>query len=221
MADIKHPCRVLIVGRARSGKTTMGVKVIQQLLPQVDEFMIVSPTYRLQKTWDPIRGSVELAHDSVVTMIELLSKMVLNENGDDHTEGERIPTRRLIVLDDVSYDRSLNEGNKGTLNKLCYNAAHMNLSIVVICHKTSNIGAGMKENLEWLILFNTINGNELDNLYENFSITKKKREFHELFTREIWNRIQDESEAHPFLAVDFTKGGLVYYMLRERINLMS
>src|SRR6185436_19471849 len=37
---IKHPCRVLIFGRSQSGKTTLAVKLIQWLLPQVDQAII-------------------------------------------------------------------------------------------------------------------------------------------------------------------------------------
>ena len=221
MGDIKHPARILVVGRSRSGKTTMGVKLIEYLLPQVDELLIVSPTFKLQPTWDPIRESVYLAHDHVETMIDILDSVLIADTEGGHKEGTQIETKRLLVLDDVSYDRVLNEGNKGILNKLAYATHHLNLSILIIVHKSSNIGAGMKENADWLLLFKTVNNNELDNLYDCFGVTRTKKEFHTLFKKEIWDKIQSGEEAHPFIAVDFTKGGLAYYMLRERLQLVD
>lgn len=197
----------------------MGVKCIEYLLPQVDEVFICSPTYEFQKIWDPIRNRVTLVHDSTTAVFDALYATIKNTIGfEDHKIGEKIETKRLLVLDDVSYEKAINQGNKGNFNAFAYNARHWNLSIVAIVHKTSNIGAGMRENCEGLILFNTVNMNEVGVLYDNYGITKTKKQLIELFHQFIWNRIQKGEDAHPFLFVDLLHGKIVYDKLRTRLQ---
>lgn len=216
---LQHPYRLLIIGKSQSGKTTLGVKCIEYLIPQVDEVYVVSPTYEFQETWAPIREYVTLYHDSTATIFETLKSTISNSIGhEDAVIGQRIETKRLLILDDVSYEKNLNQGNKGTFNSFAYNAVHWNLSLVVIVHKTSNIGAGMKENCDGLILFNTINLKEVDNIYENYGIVRTRKQMYSLFEQFIWNKIQQGEDLHPFLFVDLKHGGLVYGKLKERLE---
>lgn len=214
-----HPYRLLIIGKSQSGKTTLGIKCAEYLIPQVDEVYVISPTYEFQHSWDPIRPSVHLAHDSAVVVFDALKSTISNSIGhEDNKMGERIEERRLLILDDVSYEKALNQGNKGTFNSFAYNAVHWNLSILCIIHKTSNIGAGMKENCDGLILFNTVNTNEVENIYNNYGVVKTKKQMHALFDQFIWDPIQKGEDNHPFLFVDLKHGGLVYYKLKERLQ---
>lgn len=214
-----HPYRLLIIGRSLSGKTTLGIKCAEYLIPQVDEVYVVSPTFEFQHTWDPIRESVTLAHDSVQVILDVLKSTFVNSIGhEDHKMGERLETKRLLILDDVSYEKALNQGNKGTFNMLAYNAVHWNLSIICIAHKTSNIGAGMKENSDGLVLFNTVNPTEVENIYDCFGIVQSKKQLTSLFQQFIWQPIQSQEDGHPFLFVDFKHGGLVYNKLKERLQ---
>ena len=41
-----HPCRIVIVGRSQSGKTTLAMDIIQYLIPQVDEVCILKKEWR-------------------------------------------------------------------------------------------------------------------------------------------------------------------------------
>lgn len=214
-----HPYRLLIVGKSQSGKTTLGIKCAEYLIPQVDEVYVVSPTFEFQHTWDPIRESVTLAHDSPAVVFDALKATFTNSIGhEDHKMGEKIELKRLLILDDVSYERTLNQGNKGAFNSFAYNAVHWNLSILCIIHKTSNIGAGMKENCDGLILFNTVNLTEVDKIHDCYGVVKTKKQMNSLFEQFIWDPIQKGEDAHPFLFVDLKHGGLVYYKLKERLQ---
>lgn len=197
----------------------MAVKCIEYLAPQVDEIYICSPTYEFQKTWDPIREKVTLVHDSTKPVFDALYSTIKNTIGfDDHKIGERIETKRLLILDDVSYEQAINQGNKGNFNAFAYNTRHWNLSIVAVVHKTSNIGAGMKENCEGLILFNTVNMNEVENIYKNYGVVKTKKQLANLFDQFIWDKIQKGEDKYPFLFVDLIHGNLVYDKLRTRLQ---
>lgn len=214
-----HPYRLVIVGKSQSGKTTLGIKCAEYLIPQVDEVYVVSPTFEFQHTWDPIRESVTLAHDSPAVVFDTLKTTFTNSIGhEDHNMGERVEIKRLLILDDVSYDKTLNQGNKGAFNSFAYNAVHWNLSILCIIHKTTNIGAGLKENCDGLVLFNTVNLEEVDKLYESYGIVKSKKQMRALFEQFIWDPIQKSEDAHPFLFVDLKHGGIVYRELKERLQ---
>lgn len=178
----------------------MGLKVVEHLLSQVECVVVCSPTFHLQNTWDPIRKRVDLYADSLYNITKVLLKYI------NSLEGKSC----LIVLDDVSSERSLNEGSVGVLNQLAYNAIWMNVSMVVICHRYSNLGGGIRENVEHLLIFQTITNDQLKVLSENFSITGNKKDFIEIYKQIVVRPILEGKDEYPFLYICF-KGGVKVY----------
>ncbi len=206
-----------MIGKSQSGKTTLGVQIAEWLIPQVDETYVVSPTFEFQPTWAPIRNLVTMYHDGPDPVFSALYKAIKNSIGDEeHKLGTKVDTKRLLICDDVSYEKALNLGNKGTFNAFAYNAVWWNLSILVLVHKTTNIGAGMKENCDALIVFNVIK-KEYKALYDTFGIMgKNQREFDEAMYQLIKKPILEETNLHPFIFV-ILKSGHIYYCLKEKI----
>lgn len=220
LEKIKHPCRIIVIGRSQSGKTTLAMDMIQYLLPQVDELIICSPTFNMQETWGPVRPYVTLHHDSLEVILKTLMSKIKEYVGDDEKNiGKKIPTKRLIVLDDVSYEKALNQGNKGALNGLCYNCVWWNITLLVICHKLVNVGAGMRENSEHLLLLNNQNMAEVKKVYDNFGIMPTKKDLEKLYGELIWEPIKSGADEHPFIYVNFKEGGTVYNKFSEKLNL--
>lgn len=221
MQDIKHPCRTLIVGKSQSGKTTLAMDVIQVLIPQVDEVWICSPTYRHQPTYKPIREQVTIYHQSLIVILRTLKKIMIHAVANDkHVEGEKVEVKRLLVLDDVSYEKDLNTGSKGILNSLFYNAVWWNMSLVVICHGVVNVGKGIRENLEHLILFQTVVGAEKEAIYETWGgyFADTKKEFMKFFKQEITLKVKENPEERPFIYVNL-RTGKVYYKFKEELQI--
>lgn len=215
---INHPFRLAVIGKSQGGKTTFAVKVIEYLIPQVDEVYITSPTYELQETWNPVRPFVTVYHDGPVVLFKALHTAIVNEIGaEDHKVGKPLKTKRLLICDDVSYEKALNEGNKGIFNGFAYNAVWYNLSMVVIVHKSSNIGAGIKENCDGLALFNVVQ-KEMKPLFDTFGITSNFKQFRELIHKEIKEKITSGEDKYPFLYYDL-KNEKLYFKMREELML--
>lgn len=158
-------------------------------------------------------------HDNPDTLFTSLFRAIKNSIGDeDHKVGTKVDTKRLLICDDISYEKALNLGNKGVFNAFAYNAVWWNLSMLVMVHKTTNIGAGMKENCDALVVFNVVK-KEYKALYETFGMFgNNQREFDNIMHQLIKKPILDETNAHPFIFV-ILKNGKIYYCLKERILL--
>lgn len=219
MQVINHPFRLLVIGKSQSGKTTMAMKCLERLITQVDETYVVSPTYEYQPTWEPIRPYVTHYHDDPAAVFKAIQGAINSSFGDEnHKMGTKVEKKRLLICDDVSYHRALNEGNKGILNGMAYNAVWWNLSIVCIVHKTANIGAGMKENCDGLIILNVI-PKELKPIFETFGMAcKNQRQFNDLMHQFISKKIESGEDKHPFLFFDLKSGGLLYYKMQEKLE---
>lgn len=190
----------------------------------MDEIIVASPTFAYQKTWDMLRPFVDYYHEDVQLVLDNIYEKLKEEHDEDKemkdNAGEKIAVKRLLIFDDVSYEYALNEGNKGSLNGLAYNAVHWNLTMLAICHKSTNIGAGLKENSDFVMFFNTQTPKERKNLWEYFGFNYKKEKDFEQFwdtfmTRPIYNGV----DLYPFIMMDNRAGGQLYYKMKERINL--
>jgi hypothetical protein len=194
------------------------VKIVDWLAQQVDEVHVISPTYRFQATWDPVRGQVDAFFDDPQSYLKGLELIIKREIQDEeHEDGIRLQHKRLIIFDDVSFEKSMNEGSKGFFSGLAYNAVHWNISLLVIAHRMSNISAGMRENCEYLTLFNTNSNEEVEELSKHFSAGLNKKSFLGLFKKTIWDNIQTGEDRYPFLFFDYNEGGLIYYKMQERL----
>ena len=191
------------------------------LRPQVDEVIVASSTFEFQDTWDPVRKMIDIDHDSLAVVLDYVNKKVQEAVSDEgRKKGMRLKTKRLIVLDDVTHERSLKQSSgKGTLAKLCYNAAHWNISLLVITHSMQAISSSLKGNCEFLFLFNTTRREEIEELYKAYGIARSKKQAELLFDQEIWNNIQTGKDKHPFLMWDLASGGILYFKMQEKIKL--
>lgn len=188
------------MGRSQSGKTTMAVKIVEHLLPSVDKLVICSPTFDLQPTWKNLKNRVDLYSDSLPNLCNVLLKYL------NSLEGKSC----LLVLDDVSGERSLNEGSRGVLNRIAYNAVWMKVSTVIICHRLSNIGSGVRENIEHLLLFQTINSKQEKDISDNFNVIGDKKAFLGLYNEVVTKPIMSRTNLHPFLYICFKDGVRIY-----------
>lgn len=194
--SIKHPFRAMVVGKSQSGKTTFAVRLVMHMRNKVERVIIVSPTYSLQPTWQPVKKYVD---DTLIF-----------ESGERYTNTyddirkiitkDRSKVKTLLVMDDLSSEKSLNPGSKGSLSWLVYNAVWLNLSIIVIAHRLSSVTLAIRENLEHLFVFTLINVNEIKKLAQEFNITGDQELMKELYTLAVARPVIN-GDSHSFLYV--------------------
>jgi hypothetical protein len=199
---------MLIVGKSQSGKTTKGVEVVKHMLSYVHNVVVVAPTFEMQHTWDDVRKHVT---NNFITGDGMYEKI----RGDLEEEGY---PPSLLVIDDVSAEKSLNQGTKGGLNWLIYNAVWINLSIIVIAHKLSSVSSGLKENLEHVLFFTTTRPKEVKAIAEEFNITGDVKSMRLLYEHAVSSPMRS-GDPHSFLYVDMGSPPRYFRKFEALINL--
>jgi len=214
--EIHHPARILILGRSLSGKTTLAVKLVQWLLGEVDCIIICSPTFEAQTTWEPISPFVDKLFDETNGGAEAATHYVYIQ-----AKKSQFSKRILLIFDDVSWDPKMNTGSMGPLARLAFNAMHMNISLICVSHRTATITNSVRESADFLFLFNAQSDNEITDLSKTFTIPGTKKEFVSLFNTHVKRPIEDKTNTHPFLFINYRNGLSVYENMKRPINISS
>lgn len=207
LEQFKHPCRILLIGKPQSGKTTVAVKIISYLAPQVDRIYVCSPTYDKQPTWDFV--------DHLITRVFSYPDEALYEI--DQKVAENPNTRFMLCLDDVSFEKILNEGSKGILSKLAYNGTWMNVTLCGIVHRPTAIGIPLRDAADHVLIFNLTNQKTIKTIAEEFSITGKTRDFIELYNEIVKQPIMSGSKPYAFMYISFINGQHIFNGFTEEI----
>jgi ABC-type oligopeptide transport system ATPase subunit len=207
ISKINHPSRTLIIGKSRSGKTTIAVDIVGWLQLQLDYIIIASPTYAKQKTWDPVRKYINKHFLDPIKAMEYLM-----EYRDDHNDANI-----GLIMDDVSFDHVVNPGNKGTFPMLCYNAVHENISLIIICHRAANVSVALRDNADNYIQFFISSEKQLKSLAEDFSVSGKTADYLKLIKTTITDPILNGIDKYPFLFISYVEGQHVYYKFEKEL----
>lgn len=178
---------------------------------KVDIVILCSPTYHLQNTWQEVMKYVNEAYTSPEEAFARVKEIVDNNGGQD---------KIFLILDDLSYERVLNTGNKGDLSELAYNAVWFNLTLCVIVHKLVNVSNALRDNIQHYIQFEVTNDEEKDAIYRTFPMVPNKKHFNEFYNQIITRPILEGSNYYPFIYVCYQKGRTIYNCFKEKINIV-
>lgn len=191
---IKHPSRSLIIGRSQSGKTTLSAKILLWMSSQVDHITLCSPTADHQPTWQKVDRFIDEKYKSAKVGLKAFRDRIMAENYNK---------KSVLIIDDCSYEEVLNTGNKGRLAELFYNAVWYNISIILICHKVTNVCNAARENLENLVLFQQVTEEEKEKIFSTFSIDTSRHVFRKIFDKMIQEKLRQGLDNHPFLYIHY------------------
>lgn len=208
------------MGKSQSGKTTLAVEVIKKLLPSIKTVFIISPTYDLQPTWDPIRKELSQKNLQKYTSGEryVRSYFEIRKKAAKLRKEELEPS--LLIIDDVSAERSLNERGKGDLSWLVFNSVWINMSIVCIVHKFSSVTAAMRENPEHVMVFTLLNTTEIDAFAEQINVLGDKNAMKDLYKQVVTDRTLS-GDRHAFMYIYCGSPPRVFRKFLAEINLSS
>ena len=84
----------------------------------------------------------------------------------------------LLVLDDVAATPNLNfkKQNFNSLNKLWSANRHLNISVVVICHKVKQAPPLLRGKADYSVISKVVTS-ALDDLWDEYGTSKNKQEF--------------------------------------------
>ena len=157
----------LIVNLLKSNKTTKDKKHKKSYRNAFDNIILVSPSAHTIKdspleniSDDQKFGSIS---EEVFELVDSMTDDAIQEN--KHT---------LLILDDISSQLRMKENEK-ILNQLIKNRRHLNLSIWIVTHKSTDASPALRSNANLIFLFRPKTTREIDTIQSEYMMMSKQR----------------------------------------------
>jgi hypothetical protein len=190
----------MIWGRSNSGKTTFLVNFIlnQKYYELFEVIYVFCPSFYTQRTFKPLDEYVDPSNVYKRITKKTIKSMIATQKELDYP-------RALIIIDDQSAEKSLNEGSKGSFARFCTNMRWYNSSIIALVHGLTAVSTTLRDNLDHLIMLYVGNNRQLKKAYDEFSPVSKV-----IFNRIYKENIQNHESGHGFVHWDF-RPPVTYY----------
>jgi hypothetical protein len=200
------PARLLIIGKSQlSGKSNLLLNLVVRPEYYGNDFRgeniyIVSGSLNTDMKLKNIVKVKDIPEENLMLeyhediLIELYD--MLQEEYQEAIEEKKKPENKLIIFDDMSFDGSLKAKAHGIINKMYMNGRHINLSTFITSQKYSDVGTGIRENSNGLILFNCSN-KQLELFEADHNYLNDKKQFYKMFR-------DATAEKHTFFVVNYT-----------------
>lgn len=178
-----HPFRLLLLGRSRSGKTTLLINLLinrKLYYRQFEEIYVFSPTFWLDGKW----RNVEIDKSRVFTelKLEILAAIISRIKKDPHK-------KRLLVLDDCGAEDDIRKsGHKNEIDKMAFLAFHLNCSIIYCAQNKTSLSTPTRHNADGIVVFEPDNQEQLKEIYKEFGVGTIKE----------FNQLVDHATREPF-----------------------
>ena len=157
----------LIVNLLKSNKTTKDKKHKKSYRNAFDNIILVSPSAHTIKDSPLENISNDQKFDSISEEVfELVDSMT-----DDAIQDNK---HTLLILDDISSQLRMKENEK-ILNQLIKNRRHLNLSIWIVTHKSTDASPALRSNANLIFLFKPKTTREIDTIQSEYMMMSKQR----------------------------------------------
>lgn len=206
----KHPFTQVISAKIGSGKTYYLINLLKMhYLNFFDKIVIFCPTVNLDEKWDEINKlhlDKKLLRNDLQDNEYKLSNYIVYDNEDEyetkinelyttHLHYGKIfddnlnsyvnvddkpiePPKTLLIFDDISGIKSMTHGN--LIQKLIRQSRHLNMSVIYSVQDVRSVSPSIRNNTRLLTLFKTFNEEELDKIYDAFTVPTKRKRFKEV-----------------------------------------
>lgn len=198
----KVPFRGILCGKSGSGKTSALGSML--LLPefylndfQGEDIYIFSPLrndFKMQtiiETKDIPDGNITTDFDD--ELLGMIYDKLVSEFEHD-LQIEKIPSNKLIILDDLSFSGALTSGRYNNISRVFCNGRKQNISIILTTQLYTHILPVCRENASFLIMYNT-SLKQLESVAEEWNYLSTKKAFITMFRNNV-------KEKHDFLVIN-------------------
>lgn len=193
---------ISIIGKRYSGKSWLLVNRIllseELLMGKFDELILIHPNYQYDIKYHKldIKQIFTEFNQDLVEMIGEYAQKKYEKNND---------YRLCLICDDCIGASDFGKNKKTPLDNLFYNSRHYGLSLIVVSQRIYGLPKSIRTQMDYVILFNTRNGNEYRDIYDSYG-SEDKNEWKQLWKYSFKKRNEEE---RPFILIDTNRG--IYY----------
>lgn len=153
---IVTPCRILVVGPSRCGKTKFVVDLIKDKLAAEHHRIIgCSPTLNCQDTFDPIRKLIkpEDVHENFNTKT---LQMVIEKIHCNYKRAKAIgtdPEKILMFIDDLAGNSCIHGKRQGPFAQFANQCNWWKVTLIVLTQQPTAVDPNFRDNAENIIVF--------------------------------------------------------------------
>lgn len=124
-------------------------------IPQINRIIVLCPTFRRQKTFDPIRSFVKekdiYTQPNNASLKKVMQELEFNLNRADATgvESEKV----LVIIDDVAGQSVIQCRRQGPFANFAVQSTHWNVSLFVLTQQPTCCDPNFRDNAEHITYF--------------------------------------------------------------------
>jgi hypothetical protein len=199
---IEHPARILISGKAGSGKTHLAVQIISHILsPQIDRLIVVCPTWSTQDVFRRldylVKPERDVFEDLDSNTFNTIFEQVLSQVRFCKKEGLK-QIRTCILIDDCGSNNAIHGGRISSFGKLAVQLRHLGCSCLVIIQHPKLVSPNYRENVNHTIIYPSQRADELTWINNEYNSTLCSKESFLKLVFAAWDPLSSQGERNEY-----------------------
>lgn len=174
--NIKPCASVMVLGKRRSGKTTLSKHITQYLDSKINRFVAFCGNLDAQVEWKSVIPPLFVHGKNLESLRNIVAQQ--DEMVSCYTEKKQdIPkeVRICIIMDDCGCDKDFLKTK--VVKDLFSNGRHYGITIVILCQYIYQIDPEIRTNIDYLAILRQTNVKNIKKIYDEFaSFTKNMEE---------------------------------------------
>lgn len=202
------PMRIAIVGRSQlSGKSNMAANLLLKPTPfyrndfKGENIYIISPSANTDTKIKYIVQQLDIPSENIFTDYDEDALLTLYDFIEDEfknaVDENKKPPNVLVYMDDLGFTNKLRDKKGGFIDKLLCNGRHINISVIVIVQKYTQLSPTTRCNLTGAIIFNMMTDKDLEMITDDHCYLTDRKAFKKMYR-------ENTREKHSFIIINYT-----------------